>query len=268
MYVVDVRVNPTKYQPGEQMTVSATIQKDPLDLGSYDLEVFIKRENDPAYAWESVKRQSGWMSANPFQGRENITFTDITAPINAGNYLIGVLDTYNIGSTQGNTVDEVLRYTSAIRKFRVDPPLNPLKCRLTVHTYPADAEVFLNDNRVNPWAIPDLDPGIYQVTVKKLFHKTATEMVTLRAGDSVEMEFILEPQLGTEDIMTVVMYAGAGLLLVGGVYVLINRSARAKAIAVGKTALEHGRVLGGQAYQVAGGAYGLAGDLYTQVRDR
>ena len=77
-------------------------------------------------------------------------------------------------------------------------------------------------------------------------------MVTVGQGEVIPVELILEPYIDS----TVILYAGAGLLLAGVAYVIINRRAREKAISAGKAV-----------YAAGGELYHKVGDAYVKVRD-
>lgn len=256
MYVTDVTISGTEYHPGETMDVTARIQKDPADLGDYALATYIKKKTASAYAWERVGSKTGSIGLG--SGNASISMPSFTVPSATGEYYVGVLDEGNIGSDRGATVDEVLQSTNAMRAFSVTTPPPAGQAQMNVYAYPSDATIYINGEKAGTGSVVghNVQPGIYQVTAKKFLYEDATAMVTVNAGDVVPVELTLNPIIDSDDITTLALYAGAGLLLAGTAYVLVNKKARARATEYGRTAWDKSKK-----------AYGRAGELYVKVRD-
>lgn len=256
MYVTDVTISGTEYHPGETMMVDARIQKDYWDLGDYALSVYTKKKTDSAYAWERVCGKTG--SIGILGGNYTVDMPSFTVPSKPGEYYVGVLDDGNVGTDRGATVDAVLRSTNALRLFAVTTPPPVGKAQLNIYAYPSDATIYIDGEKIGTGSVigRNVDPGMYQITAKKFLYEDATTMVTVGMGEVVPVELTLNPIIDSGDITTLALYAGAGLLLAGTAYVLVNKKARAKATEYGRTAWDKSKK-----------AYGKAGELYVKVRD-
>ncbi len=256
MYVTDITISGTEYHPGESIRADARIQKDYADLGPYDLAMYIKKKSAPAHAWERVGGTTG--DIGMFAGNAIINMPSFTVPGTPGEYYIGVLDVGNIGTERGATVDEVLRSTNAYRAFSVTTPPPPGQAQLNVYTYPDDAMIYINGKKEGVGSVIgyNVAPGIYKIVAKKFLYEDASTMVTIGLGEVTPIELTLKPYLDSDNLTTIALYAGAGLLLAGTAYVIVNRKARAKAISAGKSAWTKG----GELYQ-------KAGETYVKVRD-
>jgi len=258
MYVTDVTISGTEYHPGETMYVTARIQKDPFDTGTYDLAMYVKKKTAPASAWELIDRKDGMMDPSPWVGSAAIPMPGFVVPNKVGEYYVGVLDTGNIGASQGATVDEVLRNTGAFKLFSVTMPPPVGKAQLNIYTYPSDATIYIDGEKAGVGSVigKNVNPGIYQITAKKFLYEDETVIVTIGVGEVMPVELTLNPIIDTGDITRLALYAGAGLLLAGVAYVVINKRARARAIELGRTAWDKSKK-----------AYGRAGELYAIARD-
>jgi len=258
MKVTHITVSGTEYHPGETMDVTAYIQKDPLDVGTYDLAMYVKKKTASASAWELIDRKDGMMDPSPWVGSAAIPMPGFVVPNKVGEYYVGVLDTGNIGSSQGATVDEVLRNTGAFKLFSVTMPPPVGKAQLNIYTYPSDATIYIDGEKAGVGSVigKNVNPGIYQITAKKFLYEDETVIVTIGVGEVMPVELTLNPIIDSDDMTTIAIYAGAGILLAGVAYVVINKRARARAIELGHGAWEKGKK-----------AYGKAGELYVKVRD-
>ena len=256
MYVTDVTISGTEYHPGETMNVTARIQKDYWDLGDYALSLYIKKKTDSAYAWERICAANGSIGLGA--GNASIEMPSFTVPSKPGEYYVGVLDDGNVGTGRGATVDAVLRSTNALRLFAVTTPPPVGKAQLNIYTYPSDATIYINGEKAGVGSVigKNVNPGIYQITAKKFLYEDETVIVTIGVGEVMPVELTLNPIIDSGDITTLALYAGAGLLLAGVAYVVINKRARARAIELGHGAWEKGKK-----------AYGRAGELYAIARD-
>ena len=256
MYVTDVTISGTEYHPGETMYVTARIQKDYLDLGDYALSLYIKKKTDSAYAWERICAANG--SIGILGGNYTVEMPSFTVPSKPGEYYVGVLDDGNVGTGRGATVDAVLRSTNALRLFAVTTPPPVGKAQLNIYTYPSDATIYIDGEKAGVGSVigKNVNPGIYQITAKKFLYEDETVIVTIGVGEVMPVELTLNPIIDSGDITTLALYAGAGLLLAGVAYVVINKRARARAIELGHGAWEKGKK-----------AYGRAGELYAIARD-
>lgn len=252
MHVTDITISGTEYHPGDSMYVEARIQKDYLDLGPYDLAMYVKKKTAPSYAWERVGSATG--NIGLFTSSAVIPMPSFTVPSTPGEYYVGVLDTGNIGGKYGATVDEVLRHFGAYRSFTVTLPPPAGMAQLNVYTYPEDASIYINGEKMGTGSVVgyNVTPGIYKIAAKKALYRDASTMVTVGQGEVIPVELTLEPYIDS----TVILYAGAGLLLAGVAYVIINRRAREKAISAGKAV-----------YAAGGELYHKVGDAYVKVRD-
>ena len=256
MYVTDVTISGTEYHPGETMYVTARIQKDYFDLGDYALSLYIKKKTDSAYAWERICAANGSIGLGA--GNASISMPSFTVPSKPGEYYVGVLDDGNVGTGRGATVDAVLRSTNALRLFAVTMPPPVGKAQLNIYTYPSDATIYIDGEKAGVGSVigKNVNPGIYQITAKKFLYEDETVIVTIGVGEVMPVELTLNPIIDSGDITTLALYAGAGLLLAGVAYVVINKRARARAIELGHGAWEKGKK-----------AYGRAGELYAIARD-
>lgn len=256
MYVTDVTISGTEYHPGETMYVTARIQKDYFDLGDYALSLYIKKKTDSAYAWERICSANGSIGLGA--GNASISMPSFTVPSKPGEYYVGVLDDGNVGTGRGATVDAVLRSTNALRLFAVTMPPPVGKAQLNIYTYPSDATIYIDGEKAGVGSVigKNVNPGIYQITAKKFLYEDETVIVTIGVGEVMPVELTLNPIIDSGDITTLALYAGAGLLLAGVAYVVINKRARARAIELGHGAWEKGKK-----------AYGRAGELYAIARD-
>jgi len=256
MYVTDVTISGTEYHPGETMNVTARIQKDYWDLGDYALSLYIKKKTDSAYAWERICAANGSIGLGA--GNASISMPSFTVPSKPGEYYVGVLDDGNVGTGRGATVDEVLRSTNALRLFAVTSPPPVGKAQLNIYAYPSDATIYIDGEKIGTGSVigRNVDPGIYQITAKKFLYEDETVIVTIGVGEVMPVELTLNPIIDTGDITRLALYAGAGLLLAGVAYVVINKRARARAIKLGRTAWDKSKK-----------AYGRAGELYAIARD-
>ena len=256
MYVTDVTISGTEYHPGETMYVTARIQKDYFDLGDYALSLYIKKKTDSAYAWERICSANG--SIGILGGNYTVDMPSFTVPSKPGEYYVGVLDDGNVGTGRGATVDAVLRSTNALRLFAVTMPPPVGKAQLNIYTYPSDATIYIDGEKAGVGSVigKNVNPGIYQITAKKFLYEDETVIVTIGVGEVVPVELTLNPIIDTGDITRLALYAGAGLLLAGVAYVVINKRARARAIELGRTAWDKSKK-----------AYGRAGELYAIARD-
>jgi hypothetical protein len=256
MYVTDITISGTEYHPGETMMVDARIQKDAWDLGDYALSLYIKKKTDSAYAWERICAANG--SIGILGGNYTVDMPSFTVPSKPGEYYVGVLDDGNVGTDRGATVDAVLRSTNALRLFAVTTPPPVGKAQLNIYAYPSDATIYIDGEKIGTGSVigRNVDPGIYQIAAKKFLYEDAATIVTVGMGEVVPVELTLNPIIDTGDITTLALYAGAGLLLAGTAYVLVNKKARAKATEYGRTAWDKSKK-----------AYGKAGELYVKVRD-
>ena len=256
MYVTDVTISGTEYHPGETMYVTARIQKDRWDLGPYALSLYIKKKTDSAYAWERICAANG--NIGILGGNYTVEMPSFTVPSKPGEYYVGVLDDGNVGTGRGATVDEVLRSTNALRLFAVTTPPPVGKAQLNIYAYPSDATIYIDGEKIGTGSVigRNVQPGIYQITAKKFLYEDETVIVTIGVGEVMPVELTLNPIIDTGDITRLALYAGAGLLLAGTAYVLVNKKARAKAIEYGRTAWDKSKK-----------AYGRAGELYAIARD-
>ncbi len=256
MYVTDVTISGTEYHPGETMYVTARIQKDYWDLGDYALSLYIKKKTDSAYAWERICAANGSIGLGA--GNASISMPSFTVPSKPGEYYVGVLDDGNVGTGRGATVDAVLRSTNALRLFAVTTPPPVGKAQMNVYAYPSDATIYINGEKAGVGSVigKNVNPGIYQITAKKFLYEDETVIVTIGVGEVMPVELTLNPIIDSGDITTLALYAGAGLLLAGVAYVVINKRARARAIELGRTAWDKSKK-----------AYGRAGELYAIARD-
>ena len=256
MYVTDVTISGTEYHPGETMYVTARIQKDYFDLGDYALSLYIKKKTDSAYAWERICAANGSIGLGA--GNASISMPSFTVPSKPGEYYVGVLDDGNVGTGRGATVDAVLRSTNALRLFAVTMPPPVGKAQLNIYTYPSAATIYIDGEKAGVGSVigQHVNPGIYQITAKKFLYEDETVIVTIGVGEVMPVELTLNPIIDSGDITTLALYAGAGLLLAGVAYVVINKRARARAIELGHGAWEKGKK-----------AYGRAGELYAIARD-
>ncbi len=256
MYVTDVTISGTEYHPGETMYVTARIQKDYWDLGDYALSLYIKKKTDSAYAWERICSATGSIGLGA--GNASINMPSFTVPSKPGEYYVGVLDDGNVGTGRGATVDAVLRSTNALRLFAVTTPPPVGKAQLNIYAYPSDATIYIDGEKIGTGSVigRNVQPGIYQITAKKFLYEDETVIVTIGVGEVMPVELTLNPIIDSGDITTLALYAGAGLLLAGVAYVVINKRARARAIELGHGAWKKGKK-----------AYGRAGELYAIARD-
>jgi len=256
MYVTDITISGTEYHPGETMDVTARIQKDYLDLGDYALSLYIKKKTDSAYAWERICAANGSIGLGA--GNASISMPSFTVPSKPGEYYVGVLDDGNVGTGRGATVDAVLRSTNALRLFAVTSPPPVGKAQLNIYAYPSDATIYIDGEKIGTGSVigRNVQPGIYQITAKKFLYEDETVIVTIGVGEVMPVELTLNPIIDSGDITTLALYAGAGLLLAGVAYVVINKRARARAIELGRTAWDKSKK-----------AYGRAGELYAIARD-
>ncbi len=256
MYVTDITISGTEYHPGETMTVDARIQKDAWDIGDYALSLYIKKKTAATYAWERMCGKSG--SIGILGGNATIDLPSFTVPSKPGEYYVGVLDDGNVGTDRGATVDAVLRSTNALRLFAVTTPPPVGKAQLNIYAYPSDATIYIDGEKIGAGSVigRNVNPGIYQIAAKKFLYEDATVMVTVGVGEVVPVELTLTPIIDTGDITTLALYAGAGLLLAGVAYVVVNKRSRAKATEIVRTTWDAGKK-----------AYGRAGELYTIARD-
>jgi len=262
MKVTHITVSGTEFHPGETMDVVAYIQKDLLDIGTYDLAMYVKKKRAPASAWELVSRKDGMMDPSPWVGSAAIPMPGFVVPSKVGEYYVGVLDTGNIGSSQGATVDEVLRNTGAFRLFSVTMPPPVGKAQLNIYTYPSDATIYIDGKKAGVGSVigKNVNPGIYQITAKKFLYEDETVIVTVGVGEVMPIELYLNPLLDSDDLGKIALLAGAGVVLAGIAYVVINKRARARTIELGRTAWTKGGELGRAAYN-------KAGELYVAARD-
>ena len=256
MYVTDVTISGTEYHPGETMNVTARIQKDYFDLGDYALSLYIKKKTDSAYAWERICAANGSIGLGA--GNASISMPSFTVPSKPGEYYVGVLDDGNVGTGRGATVDAVLRSTNALRLFSVTMPPPVGKAQLNIYTYPSDATIYIDGEKAGVGSVigKNVNPGIYQITAKKFLYEDETVIVTIVVGEVMPVELTLNPIIDSDDLRKVALLAGAGILLAGVAYVVINKRARARAIELGHGAWEKGKK-----------AYGRAGELYAIARD-
>ena len=256
MYVTDVTISGTEYHPGETMDVTARIQKDYWDLGDYALATYIKKKTASTYAWERMGSKTGSIGLGA--GNASISMPSFTVPSKPGEYYVGVLDEGNIGSSRGATVDEVLRNTGAFKLFSVTMPPPVGKAQLNIYTYPSDATIYINGEKAGVGSVigKNVNPGIYQITAKKFLYEDETVIVTIGVGEVMPVELTLNPIIDSDDLRKVALLAGAGILLAGVAYVVINKRARARAIELGRTAWDKSKK-----------AYGRAGELYAIARD-
>ncbi len=262
MYVTNVTATGTEYHPGETIYVSARLQKGLSDLRGYSVSVYTKPKSGAAHTWTKVQEQSGVIDWVPWVRYENIALPGFPAPTSPGEYQVGVVENSNVDTSRGNTVDSVIRTNGAFFPFTVTTPPPHGKAQLNIYAYPGDAEIYINGNRIGAGSVIGLNvmPGMYHIVVKKSFYQDGTQMITASPGEVIPVEITLNSIFNMGNLSTLAGYAGGGLLLVGGAYVLINRRARARAISASQTAWTKGKELGGQAYQIAG-------DTYTLVRD-
>ncbi len=225
MKVVDISVNGTEFHPGDYLQVEARIQKDYFDLGPYDLAMYIRPKRGSAQDWQRVAHTTG--SIGLITGQATIPMPSVPVPTAAGEYYVGVLDTGNIGSTQGATVDEVLRNTATYRAFTVTMPPPTNKGQLNVYAYPEDAEIYINDVYVGSRSVVghNVAPGVYKITAKKFLYSTDTATVSVPVGEVVAVELALTPIVTTQMIAVALLGIGAIAILGTGIYV-VTRSAK------------------------------------------
>ena len=181
-----------------------------------------------------------------------------TVPSKPGEYYVGVLDDGNVGTGRGATVDAVLRSTNALRLFAVTTPPPVGKAQLNIYAYPSDATIYIDGEKIGTGSVigRNVQPGIYQITAKKFLYEDETVIVTIGVGEVMPVELTLNPIIDSDDLRKVALLAGAGILLAGVAYVVINKRARARAIELGRTAWDKSKK-----------AYGRAGELYAIARD-
>lgn len=267
MYVADMTISGTEFHPGEALEVGVWVQKHYGDvLGNYNLIVYIKKKNAPQYAWERVASLSGRIGV--VGSPAYVVIPNVIVPSEPGEYLIGVLDTSCIASNLGNTIHEVLTNTDAIRQFSVTYPPPPGMAQLNIYTYPNDAEIYIDGvwkgtGNVTGYNVP---PGMYQIMATKDGYNPTTQMVTAGPGQVIPVELLLEPLPESNTLTTIIIWGGLGLVLVGGMYIIVNRSAREKATKIAQQAWHVGVRAGQAAYSTAGKVYDEASQLYTKAR--
>lgn len=222
MKVVDITVNGREFHPGDYIQVEAQIQKDYFDVGPYDLKAYMKPARGSSQDWQQVAHVTG--SIGLFTGTATISIPNIPVPAAPGEYYIGVLDTGNIGSTQGRNVDEVLRYTGAYRLFTVTIPPPSNKGQLNVYAYPEDAEIYIDDVFVGYGSVTghNVDPGIHHISARKFMYTSDTATVTVPAGETVPVELVLTPKITTKTIALAMLGIGAVAILGVGAYMVIK----------------------------------------------
>jgi len=211
MRVIGVRTDkpayPSNVYGGGVITITATVQVDPMESGMYKLQAFIKKDGESPASWTKAGyEQWGSPRTTCISGIPGVKSmcgddvrVDIPSPVGFGKFIVTVININEMNDTAGETIDGVVKTTGAHATFQVLPMDSPTYGLLKVMSNPSGATIVVDGidsgRTTAAGASQDfaLAAGTHSVTLSKMGYQTYRKDAVVVARETVQVFTKLTP---------------------------------------------------------------------------